>query len=57
MQETAYSHIYALCSRGLSKLAADGDQYTDALVRARVFWCAYVREGTTTGLRGGRLVM
>jgi hypothetical protein len=57
MQETAYSHIYALCGRGLSKLAADGDQYTDALVRARVFWYAYVREGTTTGLRGGRLVM
>ena len=30
---------------------------SDALVKARIFWYAYINEGITTALRGGRLML
>lgn len=58
MYEATLSQIYSLCSP-TSPLTVNSGQgpYCDALVRARVFWYAYVHEGVRTGLRGGRLYL
>jgi hypothetical protein len=53
--EGALAHAWALCSH--APAPAGGDHLRDALVRARVFWYAYVYEGTTAGPRGARLVL
>ncbi|KAH7889892.1 hypothetical protein F5I97DRAFT_606993 [Phlebopus sp. FC_14] len=56
--EATLSHIYALCSLvNPSSVSSGQGPYYDALVRARIFWYAYVHEGVTTGLRGGRLLL
>ncbi|KAG1749013.1 uncharacterized protein EDB91DRAFT_1112007 [Suillus paluster] len=56
MYEATLSQIYCLCSLASPSTVHSGQgPYCDALVRARVFWYAYVHEGVRTGLRGGRL--
>lgn len=58
MYETIVSQCHALSrfdnSRGATGLH---DPYEHAIYRAQVFWYAYTHEGTTNGLRGGRLVL
>ncbi|OAX40042.1 hypothetical protein K503DRAFT_809201 [Rhizopogon vinicolor AM-OR11-026] len=58
MYEATLSQIYSLCSLASpSSINSGQGPYCDALVRARVFWYAYVHEGVRTGLRGGRLYL
>ena len=56
MYETAINQVYTLCSLASPRSvnSGQGDQ-VDALVRARIYWYAFVHEGITTGIRGGRL--
>ncbi|OSD01630.1 hypothetical protein PYCCODRAFT_1369162 [Trametes coccinea BRFM310] len=54
MYDTTMSQVYALCSLGTSVDSGQGE-YIDALIRARIFWYAYVIDGVTSGLRGGRI--
>lgn len=53
--EATLSQIHALCQLSASSVNSGQGSLCDALVRARIFWYAYVHEGITTGLRGGRL--
>lgn len=54
--EATLCQIYTLCS--LSPPTPHGhDGMNDVLVRARIFWAAYVTEGVTSALRGGRLIL
>ncbi|KAH7909713.1 hypothetical protein BJ138DRAFT_1010277 [Hygrophoropsis aurantiaca] len=56
--QATLSQIYTLCSLADPNSVNSGlGLYYDALVRARVFWYAYIHEGITTGLRGGRLFL
>jgi hypothetical protein len=56
MYETAINQVYTLCSLASPRSVNSGQgEYVDALVRARIYWYAFVHEGITTGLRGGRL--
>lgn len=58
MYESTLSQVYALCSlESPSSVHSGQGPYTDALVRARIFWYAHVHEGTTNALQGGRLVL
>lgn len=58
MYEATLSQVYTLCSSvNQSVLQSGQGSYCDALVRARVFWYAYVHEGVRTALRGGRLYL
>lgn len=58
MYESTLSQIYALCSvENPSPVRSGQSPYSDALIRARIFWYAHVNEGTTNALRGGRLVL
>jgi hypothetical protein len=58
MYEATLSQVYTLCSpTNHSVLHSGQGSYCDALVRARVFWYAYVHEGVRTALRGGRLYL
>ncbi|KAG2752167.1 hypothetical protein P692DRAFT_20798530 [Suillus brevipes Sb2] len=58
MYEATLSQVYTLCSpTNHSVLHSGQGTYCDALVRARVFWYAYVHEGVRTALRGGRLYL
>ncbi|CDO70783.1 hypothetical protein BN946_scf184798.g98 [Trametes cinnabarina] len=54
LYDTTMSQVYALCSLGTDVDSGQGE-YIDALVRARIFWYAYVVDGVTSGLRGGRI--
>ncbi|KAL4065387.1 hypothetical protein V8B97DRAFT_1868574 [Scleroderma yunnanense] len=54
--EATLSQIHALCHfTSTSSVNSGQGPLCDALVRARIFWYAYVHEGITIGLRGGRL--
>ncbi|KAF8590449.1 hypothetical protein K439DRAFT_87429 [Ramaria rubella] len=56
MYETAINQVYTLCSLASPRSVNSGQgEQVDALVRARIYWYAFVHEGITTGLRGGRL--
>ncbi|RXK40132.1 hypothetical protein M231_02589 [Tremella mesenterica] len=68
MYESAVSQVHALCSfnalgyDGQPSAASSANGGTDSregrdylLVRVRVYWYAFVHEGITTGLKGGRL--
>jgi hypothetical protein len=56
MFEATLCQIYTLCS--LAPLPAAGeDGSSEMLVRALIFWGAYTKEGITSGLRGGRLIL
>lgn len=58
MYEAAVQQVYTLCQHdGVATGASSEVRAANALVRARIFWYAYVHEGLTTGLRGGRLLM
>lgn len=58
MYESTLSQIYALCNmENPTSVRGCQSPYTDALIRARIFWYAHVNEGTTNALRGGRLVL
>lgn len=68
MYECAVGQVYSLCSfaainyDGLpaSASAANGgtDETADGhLVRVRIYWYAFVHEGITTGLKGGRMIL
>ncbi|KAG1790981.1 uncharacterized protein HD556DRAFT_1241415 [Suillus plorans] len=58
MYEATLSQVYTLCSSSNHSVLQSGQgSYCDALVRARVFWYAYVHEGVRTALRGGRLYL
>lgn len=58
MSEAALSQTQALCivSAVLPDQLPPGNS-DDALVRAQIFWYAYIHESLTTALRGGRLVL
>ncbi|ESK92891.1 proteophosphoglycan 5 [Moniliophthora roreri MCA 2997] len=49
IHDASLSQVVALCS-----MDSSDDQ---AAVRARLFWYAYVQEGITTAIRGGRLLL
>ncbi|KAK7049266.1 hypothetical protein VNI00_005867 [Paramarasmius palmivorus] len=49
MHEASLSQVVALCSMD------DSDEQVGT--RARLFWYAYVQEGITTAIRGGRLLL
>lgn len=52
------SQVYNLCNLvGSSPINSGQGEYIDALVRARLFWYAYVTDGVTSGLRGGRILL
>ncbi|KAG9318282.1 hypothetical protein JVU11DRAFT_366 [Chiua virens] len=56
--EATLSHVHSLCNTDNPPPVNSGlGPYCDILIRARVFWYAYVHEGITTGLKGGRLVL
>ncbi|KAF8509550.1 hypothetical protein JB92DRAFT_3083744 [Gautieria morchelliformis] len=56
MYETAINQVYTLCSLASPRSVNSGQgEQVDALVRARIYWYAFVHEGITTGIRGGRL--
>ncbi|KIJ44214.1 hypothetical protein M422DRAFT_30390 [Sphaerobolus stellatus SS14] len=56
MYETAINQVYTLCSIAPPRSVNSGQgDHVDAMVRARIYWYAFVHEGVTTGLRGGRL--
>lgn len=56
MYETAINQVYTLCSLASPRSVNSGQgESVDALVRARIYWYAFVHEGITSGLRGGRL--
>ena len=58
MHEAAINQAYNLCSLApVNSVKSGHGEYIDATVRARIFWYAYVHEGITTGLRGGRLLL
>ncbi|KAF5372942.1 hypothetical protein D9758_001674 [Tetrapyrgos nigripes] len=58
MHEASLSQVHSLCnfaastSGPSSSLSHSSD---DAINRARIFWYAYMQEGITIGMRGGRL--
>ncbi|KAI5983818.1 hypothetical protein EDD15DRAFT_2390699 [Pisolithus albus] len=55
--EATLSQVYALCNlTSPSSVNSGRGPFGDALVRARIFWYAYIHESITTGLRGGRLL-
>lgn len=54
MYDSAMSQVYALSTLTTSADIGCGE-YVDALVRARVFWYAFVVDGITSGLGGGRI--
>jgi hypothetical protein len=60
MYEASLSQAHALCTLAAST-GPSSSMHTypadDAVVRARIFWYAYVQEAITTGIRGGRLVL
>lgn len=50
------SQVYSLCNLDNPPPINSGlGPFCDVLIRARIFWYAYVNEGITTGLDGGRL--
>ncbi|KIK24949.1 hypothetical protein PISMIDRAFT_23012 [Pisolithus microcarpus 441] len=56
--EATLSQVYALCNlTSPSSVNSGRGPFGDALVRARIFWYAYIHESITTGLRGGRLLL
>lgn len=59
MYECALGQVFQLCSA--SALGYDGLPYTidpaNELIRRRLYWYAFVHEGITTGLKGGRMVL
>lgn len=55
MLESILAQVRALGQIGRSPHS--GDSYQEAVMRARVFWYAFEREGVVTALKGGRLVM
>ncbi|KAF9001911.1 hypothetical protein BDQ17DRAFT_1390868 [Cyathus striatus] len=61
IHEAALSQVQALCSLGnsssMSSLPALSHGLDDAGARMRLFWYAYMHEGLSTGLRGGRFVL
>ncbi|KAL4250416.1 hypothetical protein ABKN59_003372 [Abortiporus biennis] len=56
MHEATLSQIHTLCTLAPHSSPTHHGEYTDALVKARIFWYAYVLDGVTSGLRGGRLL-
>ena len=55
MQEATLAQVHTLCFPPSPE--AENAVPCEPLVRARVFWYAYVQEATTQGLRDGRLVL
>ncbi|KAJ9097370.1 hypothetical protein QFC19_006839 [Naganishia cerealis] len=59
MYECALGQVFSLCSA--SALGYDGlpamPSPEQELVRRRLYWYAFVHEGITTGLKGGRMVL
>ncbi len=58
MYEAAINQTYVLCSlASVSSVDSGQGAYIDSLVRMLIFDYAFVHEGITTGLRGGRLLL
>lgn len=58
MYEAAIQQVYTLCQHdGIVTNGSPDIRAATTLMRARIFWYAYVHEGLTTGLRGGRLLL
>ena len=56
--EATLSQVYSLCNIENPPSVNSGlGLYCDVLTCARIFWYAYVHEGITTGLDGGRLLL
>lgn len=59
MYECALGQVFQLCSA--AALDYDGLPQAlkpeDELIRRRLYWYAFVHEGITTGLKGGRMVL
>lgn len=59
MYECALGQTFQLCSA--SALGYDGLPHRidpdDELMRRRLYWYAFVHEGITTGLKGGRMIL
>jgi hypothetical protein len=56
--QAAHSQVYTLCSlERTAPISLNKDHLLDALIRARTFWYAYIEEGVTSGLKGGRMVL
>ncbi|KAG7086608.1 hypothetical protein E1B28_002552 [Marasmius oreades] len=54
LRDASLSQVVSLSSLSLSSAANPEDH---AAVRTRLFWCAYIHESITAGLRGGRLFL
>ncbi|KAF9262142.1 hypothetical protein L218DRAFT_1042674 [Marasmius fiardii PR-910] len=54
LRDASLSQAVSLSSLSLSSVANPEDH---AAVRTRLFWCAYIHESVTAGLRGGRLFL
>jgi len=57
MHEASLSQVHSLCNFAFSAPGPSSHSSEDAIIRARIFWYAYMQEGITTGMRGGRLVL
>ncbi|KAF5391806.1 hypothetical protein D9757_001781 [Collybiopsis confluens] len=60
MHEASLSQAHSLCTllSGPSSIPSSSSASSDeAVVRARIFWYAYMQEGITAGMRGSRLVL
>ncbi|KAF7974669.1 hypothetical protein HWV62_11566 [Athelia sp. TMB] len=55
MLESILTQVHALGQAG--SVPHRGDTYQESIMRARVFWYAFEREGLQSALSGGRLVM
>lgn len=53
------SQVHSLCNLDLNPPSVNSGlgPYCDELIRARIFWYAYVHEAIITGLDGGRLLL
>ncbi|THV07898.1 hypothetical protein K435DRAFT_788229 [Dendrothele bispora CBS 962.96] len=59
LHEASLSQVHSLCNFALSASGPSSLSHSseDAIIRARIFWYAYIQEGITTGMRGGRMVL
>lgn len=55
MHESTMSQVFTLCSLGASQ--GQLGLSVDPIVRARIFWYAYSREGVTSGPKGSRMFL
>ncbi|KAK7440186.1 hypothetical protein VKT23_017129 [Stygiomarasmius scandens] len=58
IRRPTWDGVHSLCNFAFSASGPSSSHSSeDAIIRARIFWYAYMQEGITTGMRGGRLVL